>query len=1153
VHFTRLRLTGFKSFVDPTDLLIEPGLTAIVGPNGCGKSNLVEALRWVMGETSARQLRGREMDDVIFGGSASRPRRNHAEVSVLLDNTARTAPAMFNDYSEIEVSRRIERGAGSVYRINGKETRARDVALLFADEATGARSAALVSQGRIGALIAAKPAQRRSLLDEAAGITGLHSRRHEAELRLSAAESNLERLDDVMGALESQLQGLKRQARQANRYRRVSARIRETEALLFHRRWREAEDAVAAAERALEAAGRAVGEAERAAAEAAAARTEAAAALPPLRDAEQKARAVLHKLEVRQVSLEAEERRLNEVRRALESRLVQIDADVERETALARDAESAMARLDEEAAKLVAAQEGEAEAERDAEQARAQAAEAAAAVESAVEALAGRLAAAEARRAALDRQIADLDVRIERLAVRMAEIEAEERALAAEDKDARAEGDADEALAAVEARLDAARAALAEAEAVRESRQAAERGAREALQAAETALAALAAEERALADLLDAEREGRWPAVIDAVTAEAGFEAALAAALGEDLSASLAEDAPLRWTAIDFAADPPPLPEGAMALTEVVEAPTPLARRLSQIGVVDSAAEGTRLQPMLAQGQRLVSREGALWRWDGLVVAPEAETPAARRLRQRNRLGAVRDERKEAERRREEAASAADAAQAALAEAQAAEQDARARLREAERACDAAREERARAAARAAARAQRRESLRETAERLAADLAEARAAREAAEAARARLATDDHDRAELERLRARLAERRAALSACEHALESLRRDAALRRERIEAINAERESWRLRAEGTAQRLAQLAARRESAESDLAAIAERPAAIAAERAGLLDALGDAQSDAARAADAVAEAEARLDACDRALKERDGAAAAAREERVRREGDLARAEAAREEIVRAIAERLSVAPGALAALARIADGDAPPPVDEIEARLAKLVRERESIGAVNLRAEAEAAEVGEQLEALADERADLEAAIARLRQAIGRLDREGRERLTDAFEKINGHFSALFTRLFGGGRAHLALVDSDDPLEAGLEIMASPPGKRLQSLALLSGGEQALTALALLFAVFLTNPTPICVLDEVDAPLDDANVERFCDLLDEIARGSATRFIVVTHHRMTMARMDRLFGVTMSERGVSRLVSVDLETAETLRATA
>ena len=245
MHFLRLRLAGFKSFVDSTDLSIEPGLTGIVGPNGCGKSNLVEALRWVMGESSARLMRGREMDDVIFGGSADRPARNHAEVRVLLDNAARTAPAVFNDHAEIEVSRRIERGLGSVYRINGKEARARDVQLLFADETTGSRSAALVGQGEVGMLISARPNERRALLDEAAGVTGLHNRRHEAELRLRAAEANIERLDDVLGALESQLQGLKRQARQAGRYRRLSERIRATEALLLHRRYQAGQEAVA--------------------------------------------------------------------------------------------------------------------------------------------------------------------------------------------------------------------------------------------------------------------------------------------------------------------------------------------------------------------------------------------------------------------------------------------------------------------------------------------------------------------------------------------------------------------------------------------------------------------------------------------------------------------------------------------------------------------------------------------------------------------------------------------------------------------------------------------------------------------------------------------------------------------------------------------
>ena len=308
MHFKRLRLSGFKSFVDPTDILVDTGLTGVVGPNGCGKSNLVEALRWVMGESSARQMRGREMDDLIFNGSEHRPKRNNAEVTLLLDNSAGTAPAAFNDSSEIEISRRIERGVGSVYRINGREARARDVQLLFADESTGARSTAMVGQGEIGALIAAKPAKRRGLLEEAAGITGLHSRRHEAELRLRAAETNLERLADVMDGFASQLQGLKRQARQATRYRRIGDHIRKAEALLYGRRWRTVLDAVTVGEQGLATTRSSVSRRTASSAAAAADQAAAAAAMAPLRDAEAEAGAVLHRLEVAQVELEAEER-----------------------------------------------------------------------------------------------------------------------------------------------------------------------------------------------------------------------------------------------------------------------------------------------------------------------------------------------------------------------------------------------------------------------------------------------------------------------------------------------------------------------------------------------------------------------------------------------------------------------------------------------------------------------------------------------------------------------------------------------------------------------------------------------------------------------------------------------------------------------------
>ena len=1152
MQFSRIRLTGFKSFVDVTDLAIEPGLTGIVGPNGCGKSNVVEALRWVMGESSARQLRGREMDDVIFSGSASRPSRNHAEVSVLLDNAARTAPAAFNEFSEIEVSRRIVRGEGSVYRINGKEMRARDVQLLFADETTGSRSTALVSQGEVGALISAKPAQRRALLDEAAGITGLHGRRHEAELRLRAAETNLERLDDVMGSLEAQLQGLKRQARQATRYRRLSERIRQTEALLLYRRWRGAEEAVNAARQALDEAERTVVEHERAAAAAAAEQADAAAVMPPLREVEATAGAELHRLEVAQVSLEAEERRLTEARNALETRLGQIDADVERERTLAGDADTAIARLEEEHATLAAAQEGEEEAERSADAARAEAAEAVDALEREVEALTKRLASEEARRAALDNRIDELGARLERLRGETAEVENEISAVA-QRTDASAALERVEA-AVARAREDVAskRAAVDADEIQRHDLQAAEAAAREALQGAETAYAALRAEDAALAEPLGEGKQDDWPALLDAVTVEDGLETALGAALGDDLSASADAGAPMHWRQLPDSGAAPPLPSGATPLSEFVTAPAALARRLAQVGVV-AASDGPRLLPELAQGQRLVSREGALWRWDGFTVAPEAETPAAARLRQKNRRVALRRELEEAETRRMSAVRDHEDAGAALREAAADEAEARAALRRAEEALEAEREGHSRAVAAAAADASRLANLRETAERLAHDSAETEEHRALARQARETLAPDADDRGTLEAPRAGLGERRAEFAEREHAYQQLRREAATRRERLATIAAELDSWRSRAGGAGQRLAQLAERRAAAEAELAALADRPAQIAAERGQLLDRLEFAQGERKNAADAVAGAEDRLAAIDRKLKEAQATVGQAREDRVRCEGGVQQAESTRDDVARAIDERLDCSPAGLADLAAVGDGDDLPAVEDIEMRLARFQRERDNVGPVNLRAGAEAAEIDEQLTALGDERGDLEAAIARLRQSISRLNRQGRERLEAAFGTIDGHFSALFTRLFGGGRAHLSLVDSDDPLEAGLEIMASPPGKRLQALSLLSGGEQALTALALLFAVFLTNPTPICVLDEVDAPLDDANVARFCNLLEEIAHGSATRFLLVTHHPMTMARMDRLYGATMVEQGVSRLVSVDLRAVEELRATA
>ena len=345
MKLTRLRLIGFKSFVEPTDFLIEPGLTGVVGPNGCGKSNLVEALRWVMGESSYKSMRASSMDEVIFSGTNSRPARNNAEVAMLIDNADRSAPAAFNDQDSLDVARRIEREAGSTYRINGREVRARDVQILFADASTGARSPALVHQGRIGEIIQAKPEQRRRVLEEAAGISGLHARRHEAELRLKAAETNLLRVEDVIGQLAAQIDGLKKQARQAIRYRNVSAQVRKAEATLYHLRWTAANNEVAEAEHAKDSALREVADRTAAQAEASKRQATAQAALPDLREAEARAGAALHRLNVAQQDLDREEQRAKDRIAELDLRLVQFAADIEREQRLAADAEAALARL----------------------------------------------------------------------------------------------------------------------------------------------------------------------------------------------------------------------------------------------------------------------------------------------------------------------------------------------------------------------------------------------------------------------------------------------------------------------------------------------------------------------------------------------------------------------------------------------------------------------------------------------------------------------------------------------------------------------------------------------------------------------------------------------------------------------------------------
>src|SRR5579883_2626182 len=1143
MQLTRLRLLGFKSFVEPTDFLIEPGLTGVVGPNGCGKSNLVEALRWVMGESSHKAMRAADMEDVIFAGTNNRPARNNAEVAIAIDNTDRKAPAQFNEHDSLDVSRRIEREHGSTYRINGREVRARDVQILLADASTGARSPALVHQGRIGEIIQAKPEQRRRVLEEAAGISGLHARRHEAELRLRAAEQNLARLEDVIGQLSGQIDALKRQARQAMRYRALSQSVRKTEAALFHVRLVRAKGEVEDAAHAHETSVREVAECTAAQATAATNQAVAAANVPALREGEAAAAAALARLNNARDALEREEARAKERIAELERRLVQLGTDIERERKQSADADGALTRLSAEQETL--AREAAASAERRAGiEERAKAAEAALA---ASEKTFGELTA---KRTQLDLAVRDNETRRVRLERELGEVTAELGQLMA---DAVSAVDIDALAAAVAAAQSAVTAA--DSEAVRA--EAAHSAARQALDVARQPLAEaerhvhrLETEAKTLARVLHVDNKKLWPPVIDLLTVEKGYETALGAALGDDLDAPVEPSAPMHWGGAPLDPTDPALPEGAQPLSGfIAAAPDAMLRRLKQIGVV-TRADGARLVRELKPGQRLVSLEGDLWRWDGYAVAAHAPTGAARRLAGRNRLADIEAElrivRADLYIRRESVATA----EAEVTAARDAENSARTRWRDRQREADAARDRHAAAEREFNRITSRRSALLEAQTRLTAAVAEADAARAAAAEAREALPPTADLELRLAEARTRVADDRGRLAQVRAEAQALARELELTQRRLAAIDSEAADWRARRDSAAAQIATIETRLAEARAEHESLADAPQLFEAKRHALMGEIANAEAARREAADRLAEGENALTLADRAARAALEALSAAREACARAEE---RHQAVRRrllDLATEIREVLEAEPETLAALAGF-EADTPlPEATATETELEKLKRDRERLGAVNLRAEEELREVETQHTTLTAERDDLVEAIKRLRQGIASLNREARERLLGSFEVVKGHFERLFTDLFGGGTAELQLVENDDPLEAGLEILARPPGKKPATLSLLSGGEQALTALALIFAVFLTNPAPICVLDEVDAPLDDHNVDRFCDLLDQMAKSTETRFIIITHNPITMARMNRLFGVTMAERGVSQLVSVDLEGAVKIR---
>ena len=864
MKFKKIKVTGFKSFVDPTEIIIEEGLTGIVGPNGCGKSNVVESLRWCMGETSPKSMRGSGMEDVIFSGTSDRPARNNAEVTISLDNKSRTAPSEFNEEEEIQIKRKIEKDRGSEYRINGKEVRARDVQRLFADLSTGAHSPSLISQGRVGALINAKPIDRRAVLEEAAGISGLHSRRHEAELKLKAAETNLQRLKDIMRQLTSQISNLKKQAQQAETYKTISSEINRLEGVVMYLKWYNLKESFEKSNENLQSSESQIQKYTLEVTQATTNQAKANEKIKPLREKEIEAAAKLNRINLERESLDHEEERIKEAKNNLERTIQQIIGDFEREQFQLKDAKKDLEILN---AKKNHTDNDQGIHEIDNE----------------------KIDSLKEEKDQLEAQITDLEKNIEQY------------------------------------------------------------------------------------NTIKNSKRDDWQRTIVSNENIMSKHSTLKEVEGYDDTSN--------WTKIfseKFYA----------SLTEI-------SKKVSEAEEISNKAK----------------------------IAYEKASNDAK-----------------------------DAATLSL---------------------------------------ELREKLRQK---------------------------------DIEQ----------KYSDWTYEFQRLTKSIKSSNEHIE---------------------ELTLRKKKSEEELKKISNRPEEIAQRRGQLIETKGFAETERQFAADRLAEADNELKKIEGSLRSAQNDLANIRESKGRTEATKELAESRLKELDEESQEKFYCKPQDIIQKLEITDDLEAMRLnmDRNEAKLERLRQQRETMGAVNLRADLETKEIDDELENMSTEKNELDAAIKKMRESIEELNKEGRTRLLKAFDTVNNHFQDVFVKLFNGGKAHLELVDADDPLDAGLEMMVSPPGKKLQSMSLLSGGEQALTAMSLIFAIFLTNPSPICVLDEVDAPLDDANVERFCNLLDDISAKTQTKFMIITHHALTMSRMDRLFGVTMAERGVSQIVSVDLKRAEEIGAVA
>ncbi len=1096
MDFKKLRISNFKSFVDPVEVNINEGLTGVVGPNGCGKSNLVEALRWVMGETSYKSMRTDAMDDVIFSGTENRPARNFAEVSLILDNKDRNAPNDYNKEDNIEIIRRIERESGSAYRVNGKDIRARDIQMFFADVSTGARSPSLVRQGQIDELISQKPEQRRKILEEAAGISGFHVRRHEAELRLNAANNNIDRLDDVLKELSSQIRSLRKQAREATRYKTLSEEIRNAQAVVLavklelineelddsNKKYNDAkknhQDTINSLSRINTEEIQLVDE------------------LKPLKEKSASDAAKFQRLIIEMEGLDKELMRQEQRIIELDDFILSTSSQLERENEILIDLKNSLSAYSNTEEKIKKKSQIQIQIDEN-------------------------LSLLKANNEKINNFSSKYSQKenLEKITDNNKEIIDSILSQIKREKDYH---DSLNNLSKSENNLDS----LSQKDnQIREliNKKTDELNQNESLI---NNIVDLYSQKNVLEKLLGSSLDVK-NSLIDKLEVEPGFENALDALLGDELYYSVDNDQPIHWEYLGDFSEELSLPKNCEPLSSFIKGSNVVNRRLRQTGLVKKE-DGQKLMSDLNFGQRLVSKEGDLWRWDGLVVSSSSSSSAVKRLQQRNKLDEINQSIKDFEIKHEDI------------------ENLRKKSSDIQESITNSKIELDRVNTQIDAKEDNAEKIIKSKNELSI----------------LNNKLEEFNSESNDNLK-QLAEIKSSIDSFEiefGGIEKLRKIGEEYQETITTlkIDLDRISTEIESKGDIEKkipqaidlISSLEERIQNYKNEKNNYTSLPEEIDKKKNTLNSLIEKARLEKLASEDKLTDLENKINSM--RSKQRDVVEQEAqhRESEARLETLLQNNREKKDEIISQIDRDLKLNNNQLLELVNFSEDNPRPDEITAEQNFERFKNEREVLGGVNLRADDELEEVQDRFDETKSEREDLDAAISKLKKGISGLNQESRERMKLAFNEVNEKFQNVFKKLFGGGHAELNFVDSDDPLEAGLEMLAQPPGKKLKSMESLSGGEKALTAISLIFAVFLTNPSPICVLDEVDAPLDDANVERFCDLIEDMSKSVNTRFLIITHHALTMSRMDRLFGVTMQEKGISKLVSVDLKTAEKFR---